>query len=131
MAMKSDAFRKAAESKDFSAIDELFAEDVTFRSPVVYKPYEGRESIGTLLGAVAQVFQDFRYTDHTETGDTATLAFSARVDDKDIDGIDLLRFDENGRIKEMQVYVRPMSGVTALAEAMGRMLEQMGAAPAG
>lgn len=130
-AMKSDAFRRAAESKDFSAIDELFAEDLSFRSPVVYKPYEGRDSVATLLTAVAQVFQDFRYTDQTETGDTATLAFSARVGDKEVDGIDLLRFDDQGRIKEMAVYVRPMSGVTALAEAMGRMLEQMGAAPAG
>jgi hypothetical protein len=126
--MKSDAFRKAAESKDFSAIDELFAEDVSFRSPVVYKPYEGRESVATLLAAVAQVFEDFRYTDQTETGDTATLAFSARAGDREVDGIDLLRFDEEGRIREMAVYIRPMSGVTALAEAMGRMLEQMGAA---
>lgn len=126
--MKSDAFRKAAETKDFSAIDELFAEDVTFRSPVVYKPYQGRESVATLLGAVAQVFEDFHYTDHTETGDTATLAFSARVGEKELDGIDLLRFDDDGRIREMMVYVRPMSGVTALAEAMGRMLEKLGAA---
>jgi hypothetical protein len=126
--MKSDAFRKAAESKDFSAIDELFAEDVSFRSPVVYKPYEGRESVATLLAAVAQVFEDFRYTDQTETGDTATLAFSARAGDREVDGIDLLRFDGAGRIREMAVYIRPMSGVTALAEAMGRMLEQMGAA---
>ena len=75
-----------------------------------------------------QVFEDFRYTDHTETGDTATLAFSARVGEQELDGIDLLRFDDEGRIREMAVYVRPMSGVTALAEAMGRMLEQMGAA---
>jgi ketosteroid isomerase-like protein len=76
--VKSDAFRAAAEAKDFSAIDELFAEDVTFKSPVVYKAYEGREAVAMLLGEVLQVFQDFRYTDHTETGDTATLAFSAR-----------------------------------------------------
>jgi hypothetical protein len=126
--MKSDAFRAAAESKDFSAIDELFAEDVTFKSPVVYKPYEGREAVAMLLGEVIQVFQDFRYTDHTETGDTATLAFSARAGDKELDGIDLLRFDEEGRIREMQVYVRPMSGVHALAEEMKARLEALGAA---
>jgi SnoaL-like protein len=126
--MKSDAFRKAAESKDFSAIDELFAEDVSFRSPVVYKPYEGREAVATLLGAVAQVFENFRYTDQVETGDVAVLAFSARAGEKDVDGIDLLRFDDEGRVREMAVYIRPMSGVTALAEAMGRKLEQLGAA---
>ena len=126
--MKSDAFRKAAETKDFSAIDELFAEDVVFRSPVVFKPYEGREPVAMLLGAVSQVFEDFRYTDHTETGNTATLAFSARVGERELDGIDLLRFDDEGRVNSMAVYVRPMSGVNALAEAMQRKLEELQAA---
>jgi ketosteroid isomerase-like protein len=125
--MKSDRFRAAAEGKDFSAIDELFAEDVSFRSPVVYKPYEGREAVATLLGAVAEVFEDFRYTDQVETGDAAVLAFSARVGDRELDGIDHLRFDSEGRVREMLVYVRPMSGVNALAEAMAKKLEELGA----
>jgi hypothetical protein len=123
--MKSDAFRRAVENEDFSAIDELFAEEVTFRSPVVFKPYEGRDAVAMLLGAVAQVFEDFRYTDHTETGGTATLAFSATVGDRELDGIDLLRFDEEGRINSMAVYIRPMSGVNALAEAMQKKLEEV------
>src|SRR5262245_21444094 len=122
--MKSDAFRAAAESKDFSAIDELFAEDVVFKSPVVFKPYEGREAIRLLLSAVVQTFEDFRYTDQVETQDVATLAFSARVGDRELDGIDLLRFDGEGRIREMNVYVRPRSGMQALAEAMQRRLEE-------
>jgi SnoaL-like domain len=126
--VKSDRFRAAAEGKDFSAIDEILAEDVSFRSPVVYKPYEGREAVGMILAAVAQVFEDFRYTDQVETGDVATLAFSARVGDRELDGIDLLRFDAGGKVRELAVYVRPMSGVNALAEAMGRKLEEMGAA---
>ncbi len=121
--MKSDQFRAAAEAKDFSAIDDLFAEDVTFRSPVVFKPYEGREAIAMLLGAVSQVFEDFRYTDHVETGDAAALAFSARVGDRELDGIDFLHFDGEGRINRMEVFVRPMSGVHALADAMKRKLE--------
>ena len=121
-------FRAAAEAKDFSAIDELFAEDVSFRSPVVFKPYEGREAVAMLLAAVVQVFEDFRYTDQTETGDTATLAFSARVGDRELDGIDLLRFDDEGRIREMAVYMRPMSGVNALAEAMQKKLDEVTAA---
>lgn len=126
--MKSDAFRRAAEAKDFSAIDELLAEDVTFRSPVVFKPYEGREAVAVLLGAVAQVFEDFRYTDQVETGDTATLAFSATVGERKLDGIDLLRFGGDGKVRELQVYVRPLSGINALAEAMRRKLEEVGAA---
>jgi SnoaL-like domain len=122
--MQSDRFRAAAESKDFSAIDELFAEDVVFRSPVVFKQYEGRDAVAMLLGAVSQVFEDFRYTDQVETGDAAALAFSARVGDRELDGIDFLNFDSEGRISEMAVYVRPMSGVHALAEAMKQKLEE-------
>jgi hypothetical protein len=126
--MKSDRFRAAAESKDFSAIDELFAEDVAFRSPVVFKPYEGRDAVAMLLGAVIQVFEDFRYTDQVETGDAAALAFSARVGDRELDGIDFLHFGSDGRVKRMAVYVRPMSGVNALAEAMQKKLEEASAA---
>jgi SnoaL-like domain len=121
--MQSDRFRAAAETKDFSAIDDLFAEEVVFRSPVVFKPYEGREAVAMLLGAVAQVFEDFRYTDQVETGDAAALAFSARVGDRELDGIDFLNFDSDGRINRMAVYIRPMSGVNALADAMKRQLE--------
>ena len=126
--MKSDSFRQAAETKDFSAIDELFAEEVVFRSPVVFKPYEGREAVAMLLTAVAQVFEDFRYTDQVETGDAAALAFSARVGDRELDGIDFLHFDADGRVNRMEVFVRPMSGVNALAGAMQRKLEEAGAA---
>jgi SnoaL-like domain len=125
--MQSDRFRAAAESKDFSTIDELFAEDVTFRSPVVFKPYEGREAVAMVLTAVAQVFVDFRYTDQVETGDAAALAFSARVGDRELDGIDFLNFGPDGRINRMTVYVRPMSGVNALAEAMQKQLEEVSA----
>ncbi len=126
--MQSDRFRQAAEEKDFSALDELFAEDVTFRSPVVFKPYEDRDAIALLLGAVSQVFEDFRYTDQVETGDAAALAFSARVGDRELDGIDFLHFDSDGRINRMEVFIRPMSGMHALAEAMQRKLEEASAA---
>jgi len=121
--MKSDSFRSAAEAKDFTAAESLFAEDVSFRSPVVYKPYEGRDAIMMLLGAVARVFEDFRYVEQVETDDTAVLMFEARAGDRELQGVDILRFDEEGRIREMIVMVRPMSGVHALAEEMQRQLD--------
>ena len=124
--MKSDRFRAAAEAKDFSAVGELFAETVTFRSPVVFKPYEGREALGVLLGAVVQVFEGFHYVDQVETGDTAVLVFKARIGEKEVDGVDILRFDGEGRVAEMMVMVRPMSGMQALAEAMQARLAAAG-----
>jgi hypothetical protein len=121
--VRSDAFRAAAEAKDFGVADELFAEDATFRSPVVYKPYEGRDQIKVLLSAVVQVFEDFRYVEQVETGDAAVLMFEARVGDKQLQGVDMLKFGPDDRITEMTVMVRPMSGVHALAEAMQTLLE--------
>ena len=121
--MRSDPFRAAAEAKDFSAVDELFSEDVVFRSPVVFKPYDGREALRVLLTAVVQIFEDFRYVEHVEDGDVAVLLFKARVGDREIDGVDVLHFADDGLIDEMMVMVRPMSGMHTLAEAMAARLE--------
>jgi len=120
--MQSDRFRAAAESNDFSAFEEILADDVTFRSPAVFRPYEGRDAVAMLLATVADVFEDFLYTDQVESGETAVLAFSATVGNRALDGIDLLRFDGEGRVCEMAVYIRPLSGLNALAEAMQRKL---------
>jgi hypothetical protein len=127
----SDAFRAAAESKDFTQIDALAREDVVFRSPVVFKPYEGREALAMLLAGVVQVFEDFRYIDQVETGNTAVLVFEAKVGDRELNGVDILNFDDDGKIAEMMVMVRPMSGINALAEAMQRKLSELEAAAAG
>jgi SnoaL-like domain len=126
--MRSDAFRAAVESKELSAIDALFAEDATFRSPVVFKPYGGRDQIAIILGAALRTFEDFRYLAQTETGETAVLMFEARVGDRQLQGVDILRFADDDRISELTVMVRPMSGMHALAEAMQRQLEAAGAA---
>ena len=121
--MRSDRFRDAVERKDLSVARELFADDVSFRSPVVFKPYEGRDAVGVVLGAAVHVFEDFRYVEHVEGGDAAVLMFEARVGDRDVQGVDILRFDGQDRIREMVVMVRPMSGLRALAEAMQAQLE--------
>jgi hypothetical protein len=120
--MKSDPFRQAVESKDISKLEQLFSPDVVFRSPVVFKPYSGIDALKVLLGAVGEVLEDFRYADQVETGDTAVLVFEARAGDRQLDGVDILRFDGDGRIVEMMVMIRPLSGLNAVAEEMGRRL---------
>lgn len=120
--MKSDAFRAAAESKDFSKLEELFSPEVEFRSPAVFKPYTGIDALKVLLGAVVETFEDFRYTDQVETGDTAVLVFEARVGDRELNGVDVLRFGADGKVREMMVMIRPLSGLNALAEQMAQRL---------
>ncbi|TMK70032.1 MAG: nuclear transport factor 2 family protein [Actinobacteria bacterium] len=125
--MKSDAFQAAVKARDPEALTEALAEDVVFRSPVVFKPYEGRQIVAAILiqGAM-RVFEDFRYTDQFEGGDTAVLIFSARVGERQLDGLDLLRFDADGKVRELMVMVRPLSGLKALAGAMARRFEEAG-----
>jgi hypothetical protein len=128
--MKSDAFRAAVESEDREGLTEALAEEIVFRSPVVFRPYEGRPVVSAIVteGAM-RVFEGFRYRHQLEDGDVAALIFEARVGDRDVQGLDLLRFDSDGKVAELTVMVRPMSGLNALAEAMGRELERLGIAP--
>jgi hypothetical protein len=120
--VKSDRFRRAAEAKDFEAGGDLFSEEVVFRSPFVHTPYEGRGALLFLLSNVAEVFEDFRYLQQVETGDTAVLMFEARVGDMELQGVDILEYGEGDLIEAMTVMVRPMSGLQALGQEMGRRL---------
>jgi SnoaL-like protein len=129
--MLSDRFRAAVEAEDPDALTDALADNVVFRSPAVFKPYEGKAVVSAILvqGAM-KVFEDFRYTDQIEGSDVATLIFCARVGDRELDGLDLLRFDADGKVSELMVMVRPMSGLNALAEAMARRFEDAGIATA-
>jgi hypothetical protein len=118
-------FRKAVESGELDNIVAALAPDVTFRSPVVYQPYEGREAVAQVLGAAVQVFEDFRYVAEVTDGDREMLLFEARVGDRELQGVDLIRLGNDGLVAELIVMVRPMSGMLALAE---RMRERLAAA---
>jgi hypothetical protein len=122
------AFRNAIEWGDPEAVAETLAPGVVFRSPAVYKPYEGREATMALLRLVAEVFEDFEYTDELRGDGTHALVFRARVGDKQVEGLDHLTIDDEGLVSELMVMVRPLSGLIALAEAMGRKLEAAGLA---
>ena len=111
-------FRSAVEARDFDAALALFADDATLDSPVAFKPFVGIEAVGVVLRAVFETFEDFRYTDEFASDSAHALVFRARVGDKDVEGLDLIRSDEAGRITNLTVMVRPLSGLIALAEAM-------------
>jgi hypothetical protein len=124
--MDRHAFRAAVERADIDAAVALLADDVVFRSPAVFKPYEGRETVATILRTVFHVLEDFRYTDELDGDGIHGLLFDARVGDRSLQGIDLLRPDPNGRIAEFTVMIRPASGLIAVAERMGPALQAAG-----
>jgi hypothetical protein len=120
------AFRAAVEGLDISAAHELLAEDIVFHSPVTFHPFIGRETVGRLLTIVADTFEDFRYTDELEMDGGHALVFRASVDGKELEGIDLLRFDDDGLIADFTVMIRPMSGLVPFAQAMGEKVMAAG-----
>jgi hypothetical protein len=119
-------FREAIErGRMIGKADEvvaLLAEDVVFRSPVVFKPYEGRAAVEPLLRAVVRVFDEFHFTRQISNGSDHALVFGARIGERNIEGCDFLHTDAAGFIDEFYVMVRPLSGVMALADAMKQQL---------
>jgi hypothetical protein len=107
-------FRAAVEAGDVAAAVALLSDDVVFHSPVVFKPYVGRDAVAPILFAVSQVFEDF--------GRDHVLVFETRVGDRTIEGSDFLHANDIGAIDQLTVMVRPLSGALALAEAMRALL---------
>jgi hypothetical protein len=116
------AFRAAIQSDDIDAAVALFAEDVTFFSPVVHKPYVGRAALSAILRAVTTVFEDFRYTGSYGGDGGHVLRFTARVGDRELEGVDILS-GSGGVLTELTVMVRPYSAATALRERMAALLQ--------
>ncbi|MEV6774098.1 nuclear transport factor 2 family protein [Nocardia sp. NPDC051030] len=120
-------FRAAVEARDHAAIEALLADNVVFTSPVAFKPYPGKAITAAILRAVIQVFEDFRYVREIGEDDARdhALVFEASVDGKKLTGCDFLHLDDDGKIDELMVMVRPLSAATALAAAMGERFEQI------
>ncbi|MEU2060301.1 nuclear transport factor 2 family protein [Streptomyces sp. NPDC013455] len=120
-------FRAAVENRDGAAIEALLAENVVFTSPVAFKPYPGKAITAAILRAVMRVFEDFTYVREIANPDGRDHAFvfTATVGGRQIQGCDFLHFDEEGRIDDFQVMVRPLSAAQALAEAMGAQFDRI------
>ena len=121
------AFHAAVEAGDTDAIEALLAEDVVFTSPAVFKPYTGKAITAAILRGVVRVFEDFEYIREINDagGRDHALVFTARVGDKQVTGCDFLSVNEDGLIDDFMVMVRPLSGLQALAEAMGAQFDQI------
>ena len=120
--MLSDGFRAAVERRDVEQARDLFREDAAFRSPVLFKPYEGRDRVMTVLRAAERVLGmggSFRYVHQLEDADDR------------VEGIDKLTFDEDGLITELKVMIRPASALQLVGARMAEELARAGLGPPG
>ena len=120
-------FRKAVEERDEAAIQAMLADDVVFTSPVAFKPYVGKPITAAILRGVLRIFEDFRYVREIRdsSGREHALVFETTVAGKKVNGCDFLHFNDDGLIDEFMVMVRPLSGATALSEAMGAQFDRI------
>jgi hypothetical protein len=123
-------FRKAVEERDEKGIQALLADDVVFTSPVAFKPYVGKPITAAILRGVLRIFEDFHYIReiHDGNGRDHALVFEtgiAGVPGVKVTGCDFLHFNSDGLIDQFMVMVRPLSGATALSEAMGAQFDRI------
>ncbi len=129
--MLSDRFRAAVEEGNIDQAGALFHEQATFRSPVLFKPYEGREQVMKVLRAAERVLgseRGFRYVHQLEDEHdrVAMLEFATQVSGKQVEGIDKLTFDEDGLITELKVMLRPASALQIVGARMAEEFPRVG-----
>lgn len=120
-------------------LDELLDDDVIFYSPIVYTPQVGKAITTLYLSAAGQTLpgeksaatsdpqKRFRYTKQVVAGDTAVLEFETSVEGKYVNGVDIIRCNEAGKIVEFRVMIRPLQAINLVHRQMGEMLEKMSA----
>ncbi len=117
------AWHRVVETRDPALLDDLLAEGCVFRSPAVHRPQEGKALTTAYLAAALVVLgPTLRYRHEWWDQSSAVLEFTAELGDLSVHGVDMLRWDEGGRLVEFTVMVRPFKGLTALMEQMAAEL---------
>jgi hypothetical protein len=114
------------EARDTARLDEVLAHDCVFISPILHTPQEGRELTKFYLTGALQVFNSsFHYIKEVVTPQHAVLEFTCDLDGIVVNGVDIMTFDEQGKIVEFKVMVRPLKAVNLLQARMREMLEKI------
>lgn len=115
-------------SRNLSDLDQLLAEEVVFYSPVVYKAQAGKMLTMLYLYAAFEVFlnDSFRYVRQVSGPRDAVLEFQVEIDGIEVNGVDMLKWDDEGRIVEFKVMVRPLKAINLIHQKMAEMLQAMG-----
>ncbi len=117
------SWHAVVESRDPALLGSLLADDVVFWSPAVFAPQEGKElTLRYLSGALAVLGPTLRYVSQWQDQASAVLEFEADLEGVYVQGVDVLRWNDQGKLVSFTVMVRPMRGLQRLTELMGRQL---------
>lgn len=118
-------WHKLVKSQDATGLDDLLADDAVFHSPVVHKPQVGKAITQKYLAAAFQVFfnDSFRYVREVKGDRDAVLEFMVEIDGISVNGVDMIKWNDEGRITEFKVMLRPLKAVNLIHQKMGEMLQ--------
>ena len=123
--MKSDGFRKAVEALDLDATLAQMSPTIILHSPVTDEPLEGKRAVGKLFTILFHVFKDLRFVGTYCSEDGAELLhFRWHLGDREVEGVDMMRFDEAGLIDDYTVMIRPLSALLGLRDEVWSRIEQ-------
>jgi hypothetical protein len=128
-ARAAERFRSAVEARDAAAAAATLAPSVVLHSPVLHEPFQGQETVARVLELVPQTIEDLHYIRQLYDGPNAALVFAGRLQEVDVQGVDLLHEDGEGQIDELMIMMRPLTAVRAFARAMGQRAAQEGLLP--
>ncbi|NTE56441.1 nuclear transport factor 2 family protein [Agrobacterium tumefaciens] len=114
--------------RDWRTLPDLLTDDVTYHNPGQLEPYRGKDALVGILQLVFSIFEDFQYHRRFHGPEGHVLEFSARVGDSPIFGIDIVRFDEAGKMVDLVVMLRPADSVAKLGQEVARRIAAAGAA---
>lgn len=115
-----DQWHQIFERNDPTLILPLIADDIEFFSPAIFTPKRGKTEVFELLSVVFDIFEDYRITDTWEKGNEVMFEFEVRVEQYTLQGIDRFRLNEDGQVVQMKVWIRPLTGLKALARAVSK-----------
>lgn len=120
-----EQWHEVVKLRDYSLLETILSEDVIFYSPVVYTPQKGKKIALQYLAAASEVFNtnSFRYEKEIVMNRSASLEFSLNINETDINGIDLISWNNDNKINEFKVFIRPLQGVNVIHQLMQSMLE--------
>ena len=120
-----DTWHRLVQTRDAAGLKELLAEEVVFHSPVVHTPQRGKKLTHMYLAAAFNVFfnDTFQYVREVVGENNAVLEFDVVIDGIQVNGVDMIAWDEHGKIVDFKVMIRPLKAINLIHQKMGQLLE--------
>ena len=120
-----ETWHRLVRTQDATGLSDLLADDAVFHSPVVHSPQRGKRLTQLYLGAAFRVFfnESFRYVREVVEGNDAILEFEVQIDGVTVNGVDMITWNDEGKIVDFKVMLRPLKAINLVHQKMAQMLE--------